>query len=889
MSQAMARHDAVLAQAVEHRRGVVVKKLGDGIHAAFDDPLDAIEAALAIQLALIDPGATDGIALKVRCGVHAGIVEARDDDFFGNVVNRAARIMGTAHGGQVIVSRTVADLVRQRLSAPLALLDLGTLRLRDLAAPEPVYQLVHPRLRQHFPPLRALVGTPTNLPRPLTSFVGREQEAGEVRRLLAATRLLTLLGTGGIGKTRLALKVAAEVLDTFPDGVWFIDLAPLVDSAAVPAALTQVLGLKEEAGQPMADLLAAHLRSRLTLIVLDNCEHLLDACRRLADALLMAAPGCVILATSREPLATAGEQTYTLPALSLPAPKADASGVARADAVRLFVERARMHRPDFTLDDATAGVAELCRRLDGIPLALELAAARTDVLPVAAIIERLADRFRLLTGGSRSALPRQQTLRALIDWSHQLLSPAARTLFARLSVFAGGWTLDAAEAVGSGGGIGPADVLDLLTDLVRKSLVEARPDAARYRMLETIREYALQRLQDDEELAATRDRHHRYFFDLVGESERATRDRHEVTKWLERLAAEHDNLDVALHWGLAQERLAPTSIHLASGLFRFWEMRGHWREGRDWCSAVLERYGAVADSDARTRILLTAGQLTYRLGELVHAEAFVREALELGRQNNRQLAAAALNNLSDIVAARSDFTTAESLLDEAVAISRELGNTTGEAIALDNLGHLFVSEGRYEAARPPLERVLVLSRASGNTFAEAAALGNLGTIAYHRGEFAAAMTLATEALAIFRRLGTRAEEVAQLNLLGDTACAKGDMATALSRFREALSMGADLAYRQGVAQSMCGIGALAVRLGQHATAARLWGMAAALRTAIGVQASPAEIARYRVDRDACVSTLGAARYDDLHATAYALPQAAALAETQRWLDSEVGE
>jgi len=405
-------------------------------------------------------------------------------------------------------------------------------------------------------------------------------------------------------------------------------------------------------------------------------------------------------------------------------------------------------------------------------------------------------------------------------------------------------------------------------------------------MLETIREYAMERLQDSEELAATRDRHHRYFCDLVEESERASRDRHEVTKWLERLAAEHDNLDVALHWGLAQERLASTSLRLVSGLFRFWEMRGHWRQGSEWCAAALERYGAVAGIDARTKIQLTAGQLTYRLGELVKAEALVREALALGRQGNRQLAAGALNNLSDIVAARGDFATAEALLDEAVAINRELGNIAGETINLDNLGHLYINEGRYEAARSPLERVLVLSRASGNTFAEAAALGNLGMLAHHRGEHDAAVALATEALAIFRRLGTPAEEVAQLNLLADAARATGNMAAARLRFREALEIGVELTYRQGVAQSLSGMGALAVRLGQHAKAARLWGMAAALRTAIGVQASPAEIARYRDDREACVSALGATRYDDLHAAAYALPQAAALTEAQRWLESE---
>ncbi len=379
----------------------------------------------------------------MRCGLHAGVAEGRDNDYFGSTVNRAARIMSAAHGGQVLLSQAVAELVHDRLPAGTSLTDLGSVRLRNVAHPERIHQLVHPELRHHFPALRSLEATPHNLPQQFTSFIGRERERAEVLRLLSGPRLLTLIGPGGIGKTRLALQVAADVMDAYPDGTWFVDLAPVTDAALVPQTAARVLGVQEQKDMPLVQALCAHVAPRRLLVVLDNCEHLVAACAALLGALLQAAPGARFLATSREPLNIVGEQTYPLRPLSLPDPAAGADGIARSEAIRLFVQRAQLQRPNFALDARQApAVVRVCTRLDGIPLALELAAARIGTLPVAKIAERLDDRFRLLSGGAVTGLPRQQTLRAMVDWSFDLLSAAEKAMFARLAVFAGGFALE---------------------------------------------------------------------------------------------------------------------------------------------------------------------------------------------------------------------------------------------------------------------------------------------------------------------------------------------------------------------------------------------------------------------------------------------------------------
>jgi class 3 adenylate cyclase len=450
MAAALAGHDRLLRDEVAARGGSVIKSTGDGMLATFRDPHGALAAVIALQLALRDASRTGGLPLRVRAGLHAGVVEDRDGDSFGNAVNRAARVTTAAHGGQVLATQAVAELVRDGLPDGITLRDLGTVRLRDLLTPERVYQVEHDGLPRDFPALRTLEAIPNNLPQQLTTFVGREHELAAVKEELAGTRLLTLFGIGGVGKTRLSLQVAAEVVSNHPDGVWFVELAPISDARLVPQAVATVLGVREEPGRSIQDALLQHVRDRSLLLVLDNCEHVIDACAALVHQLLQASAGVRVLASSRERFNIAGETVHPVPPLAVPMPdgKPSADAAAASEAVRLFVERARGSQPAFALNDRnTPAVIEICRRLDGIPLALELAAARLRALPVEEIAARVNDRFRLLASGDRTALPRQKTLRALIDWSHDLLSEPERALLRRLAVFAGGFTLDAAEAV----------------------------------------------------------------------------------------------------------------------------------------------------------------------------------------------------------------------------------------------------------------------------------------------------------------------------------------------------------------------------------------------------------------------------------------------------------
>src|SRR5215831_10628495 len=607
MSLALAQHDAMSRSAVERNRGAVVKMTGDGMYAAFGDPLDAVHATVELQQALNDPSATNGIAFKLRYGLHLGVVERRDEDLFGSPVNRAARIMKAAHGGQILLSQTVVDHVRERLPPAISLRDLGAVRLRDLATSEHVYQVLHPQLRQDFPALRSLEATPNNLPQQVTSFVGRQRELAEAKEMLDGTRLLTLLGMGGLGKTRLSLQIAADVLEKYPDGVWFIDLAPIKDPTLVPNAAAQVLGVHEEPGKPLEQTVCAHVKEHQALLLLDNCEHLVAACAGLADALLMHAPQVSIVATSREALRIRGEQTYPVLPLAVPGRNADAESLVRSEAVQLFVERARLQKPGFVLNDREApAIAELCARLEGIPLALELAAARLRSLSVEEINKRLHDRFKLLTGGSRVALERQQTLRALVSWSYDLLNEREQIVLDRLSVFAAGFDLEAAEAICGADPIPPEDVLDLVNSLVDKSLimVEQEGRASRYGLLETIkefahehlakrsdlektiREFASERLRERDDVAATAARHCGYYLELA-KAARPRLERSDDADSARRLEVELDNLRAAIALALAGGVDPVLAVKLEVALMQFRIRRGYSTEARNNVRAAL--------------------------------------------------------------------------------------------------------------------------------------------------------------------------------------------------------------------------------------------------------------------------------------------------------------
>ncbi len=731
MHEALARHDEIASACVAAQRGRVVKSTGDGIHAAFDDPRGAIDAALALLLALADATATAGIPLRVRCGLHAGAESFRNDDFFGPAVNRAARLMDAAHGGQVLVSQAVAALVEGRLPRRVSLVDLGTVRLRDLTQPERVFQVLHPDLQQQFPALRSLEATPNNLPQSLTSFIGREHEIAQVRWQLTQARLVTIFGIGGLGKSRLSVQVALASLEDFPDGAWFVELASISDPRFVPQAVASALGFKAEPEEPVLEAVARFARDRKVLIVLDNCEHLTQACAELARAVLESAGRARILATSRERLGIAGERTFPLAPFAAPAPRQRLStdGLAQFASVRLFVERAAAARPDFHVSASNAGaIAEICRRLDGIPLAIELAASRVRSIPVDSIAERLTDRFKLLASGDRTAVPRQQTLRALIDWSFDLLDVPERAMFERLAVFAGGFTLDAAEAIGAG----DADPIDLLAGLVEKSLVILDVGDHRYRMLETVREYARERLEASIDLEPTRDRHLAYFLAFAEQAAPKLLGP-DQGEWMHRIDVELENLLAAHRWCDHAAAGGELGLRLVRSIQVYWFTRGILALGLQVALEALARPGAQAHNLLRCRSLSGAGQLALYMARYAEARRYLEESLAIAREiKDASRVSAVLQPLGMASLGEGDYATARDRLLEALSIAEASGNKREIAAAMSALTQLRRVEGALDAAHALNVRALELSRELGDRESILVGLLNLAMLAIAR-------------------------------------------------------------------------------------------------------------------------------------------------------------
>ena len=842
MKQALAAHDALTRRAVESHAGTVVKMTGDGVHAAFDRSLDALAAIVELQQALADPDATHGIQLRVRCGLHAGMVERRDNDFFGTPVNRTARIMTAAHGGQMLISQAVFDDVGDRLPAAVSLRDLGKVRLRDLSTPEHVYQVVHSQLRQEFPALRSLEATPNNLPQQATTFVGRDKELAELRRLQAGTRLLTLTGSGGCGKTRLSLQLAADSLERFPDGAWLVELAPLADPGLVPQTVATELGLKEVPGESISLTLAEHLKDKQLLLLLDNCEHLLDGCAQLANALLRKCAQVSILASSREALGMGGEQTFRVPSLSIPDadPGHTPASVALFDAVQLFIDRAKLARPDFEINQRNAAtLASICYRLDGIPLAIELAAARLRSMTLDEINRRLDQRFSLLTGGPRTALPRQQTLRSLIDWSYDLLNATEQALFGRLAVFSGGWTLEAAEQVCSGDSVDAPSVLDLLTSLTDKSLVlaEERNGATRYRLLETVRQYARDRLLGNGAVGTWRDRHLAHFL-AVAEVAEPHLTGVDQKAWLDRLETEHDNFRSALTWSSTAGSDSASGLALASALFQFWFVRGFLGEGYGVLSGLLACEPNDQAAAIRAKAACAAGTMAWRQGDPV-AWKLQEESLAIRRNlGDRNGIAASLSSLGALAYDKNDYPVARAMHEESLAIQRELGDRRGIAVSFNNLGNVASDQNDYATARASYEASLAMMRELGEQRGIATALNNLGRLASRQHDYPAARALHEESLSIRRELGDRWGIASSLNNLGNVAYKQGDYAAARTLDQQSLVVQHAIGARRGIAYTLESLAVVAYCLGCSPVAARLWGAAERLWNEIGSRPAP---------------------------------------------------
>jgi len=684
---------------------------------------------------------------------------------------------------------------------------------------------------------------PNNLPTPLTSFVGRSRERAEIRNLLGSGRLITVLGPGGSGKTRLAVQIAAESMGANPDGVWLAELDALADPGLVPQQVARALGVQEEAGSPVAASIVAHLATKSALLVLDNCEHVAGAVAGLVSALLQGAPGVRILATSREALGVPGEISWRIPMLSVPDTRTAAGRkkevVGRYESVRLFVARAQAAQPAFTLTDKNAAaVAQVCARLDGIPLAIELAAVRVKVLPVEQILTRLENRFALLTGGSRTALPRQQTLRAAVDWSYELLSEQERKLLNRVAVFAGGFGLDSVESVCAWNGLESFDVLDLLSPLVDKSLVVPNEidGLARYTLLETIREYASERLKSAGEMETQGGRHAAFFLELALQAEPELQGPEQST-WFARLGQEHENLRHAMRWYLAH-RDAPTALRLAGALWRFWWTRGDFEEGRGTLGEALALEPGAAPSVERAKALYALAALAGMQADFATADPALEESLAIARTlDDKAGIANAVFEQGNLANEREDLPRAAELYEEALALRRAIGDRRGESLALHNLAVVAASRGEAAKARDLFEQALVLHRSLGNATMEAYTLNGLSDVALHGGDLDAARGYLERGLAMQRDLDNKEGVAFSLRQLGEIATRRGDADEARAYLAEALTLFDEIGATHGLLDTIDAVAAFAALVGSAASSVVLAAAGGAWRVAAAVPRS----------------------------------------------------
>jgi predicted ATPase/class 3 adenylate cyclase len=790
MRDAVRRHDALLRSAFVEHGGHVFKTVGDAFCVAFSRPEFAVAASLTAQRALSveDFSAVDG--LRVRAAIHTGTADERDGDYFGAAVNRVARLLAIGHGGQVLVSGVTVDLVQGALPARSSLRDLGQHRLKDLTHPEQVYQLVAEGLVEVFPPVRSLESLPNNLPLALTSFVGREEEVAEIAQLVGTTRLLTLVGTGGVGKTRAALQVAAELLDGSGDGVWFVDLAPIRDPALVAHEVVLALGLTVPPDKTALQIILEYLKPRRLLLVVDNCEHLVASAAAALDAIVRGCPKVTILATSREGLNVSGEHVHRMPSLAVP-PRDIALSAATAatyGAVALFAERAHAADGRFALTDENAEiVAEVCRRLDGIALAIELAAPRVKVLAVEQLSRRLDERFRILTGGSRNALPRQQTMRALIDWSYDLLSDQEKVVLRRAGVFVGGFTLEAAAAIcNAETSLDEWEVLEILSTLVDKSLVSAEIQGShqRYRLLESMREYARTRLVELDELENASRAHAAYFLEYA----KLKREAWDVTpgaQWIEPMLPELDNFRATFEWLLEHDPVS--AAEFSAVIHRFFDRLAMQDEELRWIDRVFEANRELPARiegevlDARMTLLINQG----RPQGAVEA---ARRVLEIARASGSEA-----EIVSALIALSLPLTT-ESNKDEVAAIAREAverANALGDELEISRANAALASTELLSPAerRRMLAESIATQRRLGRNRHAALTMMRLSLVELRDGEPEAAVRVAAPLVELCRSIEPTLL-VRSLGMLSAALAKAGDVAGALSAAREQLERAA---------------------------------------------------------------------------------------------------
>jgi predicted ATPase len=775
-------HHTVLRQALAANGGHELRTEGDSFFIVFDSALQACAGAAAAQKALQSHQWPERGEVRVRIGLHTGEATLVGHEYLGLDVHRAARVAAAGHGGQVLVSETTRALVDHALPPGLTLKDLGVHRLKDLAQPERLFQLTIEGLPDNFPPLKTLEATPNNLPTQLTSFIGRDDQVREAKQLLARSRLLTLTGPGGTGKTRLSLEIAANVLDQFPDGVYFVPLSAIHDPELVPSAIAQALAISTTGQRRPIEALVDHLREKRTLLVLDNFEQVLDAAP-IATQLLEGSAGLRVLVSSRAVLRVSGEQEFPVPPLGLPDLKAlpGLAALSQFEAVRLFIERAVAVNPDFHATNENApAIAGICERVDGLPLAIELAAARVKLFSPQALLSRLEKSFSALGSGTRDAPARQQTLRGAILWSYDMLDERGRRLLARVSVFARGGNLEQLEAVGGPPEDVGGDVLDSLDQLADQSLLRRLPDFSepRFLMLQTIRDFASERLEESGEAHLVRDRHLKAFTALAQQAQSYLFGPRRK-EWLDRLEEDHDNFRAALDWAVASTD-ARSAMELSTYMWRFWQMRGHLHEGRRRMDVALGMPKSGDFPKERLAALEAAGGLAYWQADMDIAQRFYDECVQLTRTqgDERALANALYNAAFPRVVSRYAITDATPMLAEALPLFRKIGDETGVARVLWGIGNAYFFAKEYDNARPVLEEAVALNRKLNDQFGLGWSIHTLGLVSFNLGDFQRARTSWMEAIGLFAAAGDVPGMVLQLDNLAALARHDGDFVRA---------------------------------------------------------------------------------------------------------------
>src|SRR6266446_2868483 len=831
-SRVFEEYRRLLRAAFQEWNGHEVDTQGDAFFVAFARATDAVLAAVEVQRALASHSWPEGATVRVRMGLHTGEPTLTSEGYVGLDVHRAARIMSAEHGGQVLLSQTTCNLVGEDLPEDVTLRDLGEYRLKDLGRPRRLFQLVISGLPADFPPLKTLDTYLNNLPVQLTPFIGREQELAAVCDLLRRedVHLLTLTGPGGTGKTRLALQVAAELSDRFADGVFFVNLAPISDPELVIPAAAQAFDIKEIGGQPILELLKASLREKHLLLLLDNFEQVVRAALQVAE-LLAACPQMKILVTSRMALHVRAEQEFAVPPLTLPDLKRlpDLVVLSQYEAVALFIQRARAVKSDFQVTNATApAVAEMCVRLDGLPLAIELAAARIKLFPPQALLARLDKRLAVLTSGARDAPARQQTLRDTIAWSYHLLDAGEQRLFRRLSIFVGSCTFQAVETICAALGDEASQVMQGVTSLINKSLLfqtEQEGEEPRLMMLETIREYGLEVLTASGEMEITRQAHALYYVRLSEEAEPELAGPRQAM-WLERLAREHDNLRAALQWGLVpgeDGHRREMTLRLGGALRRFWVVHGHLSEGRNFLErALVESKGVPAS--VQVKAFITAANLANKQGDNDRTEALAEKSRALYQElGDTQGIALSLRLLAGVAGRRGTLPAARMLNKEALALFRKVGDKEGAAWSLHNMGLLALAQGEFAEARALLEESLAFHREVGNKAGMAHALWALASALFDfQDDPTTIRALLEESLALSQEVGDKEASGSFFSLSGKLALSQGDIATARRLLEKSLAINREIGNREHTADSLFHLARVEVHQGDDMAARALY-------------------------------------------------------------------